>query len=149
VTVTALDAAAKARLAERMIPSAMELACMVRDEDAKSIGSWIRSLSAAEKDALLVVLAAMVPVDRTPQELLEHVTWDEHGRALPAGAEMVLWTPQRRVRQNLRPCGTPAAIARHYAHGEPLCEACGAVRKERRAAEYARKKQREESEAVA
>jgi hypothetical protein len=74
VTVTALDAAAKARLAERLVPSAMELACMVRDEDARSIGSWVRSLSAAEKDALLVVLAAMVPVDRTPQELLEHVT---------------------------------------------------------------------------
>lgn len=50
---------------------AQALACLVRDESADSIGPWLDRLTANQMYALVVALAAMVPVDEPASELLE------------------------------------------------------------------------------
>ena len=70
-------------LAERMVDVACELAFTVRDRDREGIGAWLDSRGIAPGDdetrALLVILAAMVPVDATQEQMLSWVTWDERG----------------------------------------------------------------------
>jgi hypothetical protein len=148
MTVSLIGAAAKGRLAERMVPQALEFACLVRDRDAEGIGGWLGALTDEERDVLPLVLAAMVDIDRTPAELLSWVTFDELGQPLPEDAQMVLWSAgQRKQRKDALPCGTPAAAQRHYKNREPLCGPCRAaldVQKEQRLAEKA---QREEGAA--
>lgn len=124
-----LAAAARGRLAERLVPVAMELAGVVRDQDAAGIGEFLARLGEDEREALLVVLAAMVPVDQTPQELLAWVGWDWNGRPLPPGAQMVLWSPRSQnpryaAARPVQPCGTIAAYQRHRNYGEEPCEDC-------------------------
>ena len=63
-------------LAERMVPKATELACLVREQDADGIGQFLAGIPEKEIPALLVVLAAMVPVDEPVGDLLAWVTWD-------------------------------------------------------------------------
>lgn len=70
-----LDAAAKGKLAERMVPVAAALACAVREECADSIGEVLEPFSRQELYGLLVVLAGMVPVDQPVGDLLSWVTW--------------------------------------------------------------------------
>lgn len=114
-------AAAYARgdLAERMTGVACELACLVRDEDAGAVGAFLSALTPAEKDALLVVAAAMIPVDgATPSELLAWVTWDEFGAPLDGS---------RPAARFYADCGTAVAYWRHRRAGHPQAqlEACG------------------------
>ena len=73
-------------LAESLVPLAAELAFLVRTEGRDTIGAWLDKHGAAEGEpvtaairALLVVLAAMVDVDATGDQLLSWVTWDERG----------------------------------------------------------------------
>ena len=120
------------RLAERTVPQALALACAVRDEDRDGIGEWLAEFSPEAQlpervTALLVVLAAMVPVDGvTPQALLDWVQWDEAGRPLKPGTELVLYAKPDHTRADLKPCGTAAALSRHYANGERPCDECKA-----------------------
>jgi hypothetical protein len=103
-----------------MVPVACDLACRVRDGDAEYIGR----LSAergwdAETTALMVVLAAMVPVeDASPGDLL---AWTE-------GLEVtVAWRQETLPDVNppeLKPCGTYAAYRRHQRRGERIDPAC-------------------------
>lgn len=79
-------AQARGDLAERLVPVAAELAARVRDEDRQSLGDFLAQYTRAERDALLIVVAAMVDVDRTPAELLAHVTFDEFGQVLDGAA---------------------------------------------------------------
>ncbi|MFE2911294.1 hypothetical protein [Kitasatospora indigofera] len=68
-------------LAERLLPYAARLACLVRgDGNERDIAQHIARLDRGERDALLVVLAALVDPDMPLAEALGHVTWDEHGR---------------------------------------------------------------------
>jgi hypothetical protein len=63
-----------ADLAESMVPKACELACLVHDADAGGIAAFIAALDPDHVGALLVVLAAMVPVDeRSDADLLAWV----------------------------------------------------------------------------
>lgn len=39
----------------------------------------------------------------------------------------------------LKPCGTPAALRRHYKRKEPVCDLCAEARKRQTAADYARR----------
>lgn len=94
-------------LAGRLVPVAARLAAMVREEDREAIGTYLASLGEAERWALPVVLAAMVPADQTPAQLLEWVTWDEHGKPLPLDVAMVMCPALRPVRA----CGEPAPNA--------------------------------------
>jgi hypothetical protein len=110
-------------LAERMVYVAWQMGRLVRDEDRDSIGEFLATLTDAEKDALLVVQAAMIPVDTSdPETLLAHVTWDEYGRTLPAVLPAL--PPVSSGPRELEPCGTLAAYRRHQARGEPVVE-CG------------------------
>lgn len=137
--MTDLDAAAKGRLAERMVPVALDLVGLVRGEgDADLIGEAIGVLSEQEAKAAMVVLAAMVPQDRSPQELLAWVTWDEHGRPLPPDAVMVLYSGagRRERATGVIECGTAPGYERHRAKGETACDPCreaaNAYRRDRR-----------------
>lgn len=76
-------------LAERLVPVAAELAARVRDEDRESLGEFLARYTRAERDALLIVVASMVDVDRTPAELLAHVTFDEFGQLLDGAAPVL------------------------------------------------------------
>ena len=79
-----LDAAAKGRLAERMVPVAVALACAVREECADSIGEVLEPFSRQELYGLLVVLAGMVPVDQPVGDLLAWVgDWKPGPEASP------------------------------------------------------------------
>jgi hypothetical protein len=111
---------AYAELAERLIPKALDLVMRVRDEGRESIGAFLRSLSDLERHALPVVLAAMVPPDRTEADLLgwvprpntPHASTPQPARPASAGTK------------TLRPCGTHAAFVRHKNNGEPIDELC-------------------------
>ena len=120
-------------LAERLVPVAAEFVGVVRDEDRDSVGRFLARLPRQERDALPVILAAMIPDDRTPADLLSWVTWDEFGRPLPA--DTVLMLAERKPGPALsQPCGTVSAYKRHYANGERPCEACREARNTARAA---------------
>jgi hypothetical protein len=65
-----------------MLPVAAHLSCLVHgDGDRRDIGQVIARLAEGEKDALLVVLAGLVPPDVPLGWLLAYLTWDEHGKA--------------------------------------------------------------------
>ena len=74
----------RADLAESLVPVAGELAFLVRDQGREAIGEWLDSHGITEDPAraLLVVLAAMVPVDATSEDTLSWVTFDENGAPL-------------------------------------------------------------------
>ncbi|WP_433357710.1 hypothetical protein ACQP25_44845 (plasmid) [Microtetraspora malaysiensis] len=72
----------RGQLAERLVQVAVHLASMVREEDPEQVRLFLRGLEQVERDMLPIVLAAMVPVDQTPDALLSWVTWDERGRPL-------------------------------------------------------------------
>ena len=103
------DARARGDLAERMVPVACELACMVRDESRVEVGALLARYDADELRALLVVLAGMVPVDVPASELLGWCRYDEFGRPLD---------------RPLAPCGTYGAYRRHKQRGELVDDDC-------------------------
>ena len=108
-------------LAESMIPVACDLACRVRDGDADGIERLTASLSGQETAALLVVLAAMVPVeDSSPADLL---AWTGGLEVSLAWRQDALPDIDCRCRE-LEPCGTYAAYRRHLRRGEPADETC-------------------------
>lgn len=63
-------------LAESLVPLAARLAGAVRD-DVAEVGRVLALVPPAHMHALAVVLAAMVPDDRTPRELLSWVDWGD------------------------------------------------------------------------
>lgn len=145
---TELSAAQRGRLAWSLVPVAMDLAAIVHGEgDVESVAELLADLSEAERHALPVVLAGMVDVDRTPQELLGWITFDEFERPLPANAVMVL--PARRYlpeapERPLVPCGTPRAYSRHRERGEEPCGPCREANAEYRREWRRKQKQRED-----
>jgi hypothetical protein len=90
VTVSDLDARAKAHLAERMVPVAAEMACAVRDEDAAAIGERLEGLDRQELYGLVAVLAAMVPDGEPIGDLLAWAGWGEEATAILAAAQAPL-----------------------------------------------------------
>ena len=80
MTDTALTAAERGDLADRMLPVAARLACIARgDGDARDVAYSLDPLDRIELIAVIVALAAMVDPDTRLEDLLGHVTWDEHG----------------------------------------------------------------------
>lgn len=102
---------APADRAEQAVPLALELVDAVRcwrPSDVESV------LDRADKDALLVVLAAMVDDTRTVGDVLGWLT----GQPEPT-------TPRGPyARRVLKPCGTHAAYNRHVDRGEPVDPLC-------------------------
>jgi hypothetical protein len=111
----------RADLAEAMVPRACEFACLVHDADAEGAGAFLAAIEPHEVNALLIVLAAMVPVDdRSPGALL---SW---AGSVP---EAVKWRqvplePAGEAAREPEPCPSLAAYRRHKAAGEPY-EDCG------------------------
>lgn len=67
-------------LAQDLLPTAAHLACLVHgDGDARDIHQTIARLTPHQRDALLVVLAALIDPDQPAAELLDFITWDEEG----------------------------------------------------------------------
>ena len=93
--------------------------------DAEAIGDLLAKLSDDERWALPVVLAAMVDHDRTPDELLSWISFDEHGRPLRSPRTV---SPRWHT---VAECGTPGAYARHLAAGEEPDLACEAAERDR------------------
>lgn len=91
---------------DRLVSVAMQLAGRVRDDDPEANQRWLHaSTTAEEREALLYVLAAAVPVD-VEASVLYH------------------WTVQE---EKLRPHGTLAALGRHRKRKERPCDLCRAV----------------------
>ncbi|NUP53407.1 MAG: hypothetical protein HOW97_39710 [Catenulispora sp.] len=71
--------------AERLLPIAAGLACIVRGEGGpREITHVLAQLDAWERDLMIVVLAGLVDPDRTVADVLGYLTWDEHERPIPA-----------------------------------------------------------------
>ncbi|MDH6116856.1 hypothetical protein ABH930_000275 [Kitasatospora sp. GAS204A] len=71
----------RGELAERLLPHAAALVCLVHgDGDRRDIQQALARLTQVERDALPVVLAALVDPDAEIADLLAFVTWDEYGR---------------------------------------------------------------------
>jgi hypothetical protein len=71
--------------AERLLPIAAGLACIVRgDGGPREIAHVLDALDDHEREAMIVVLAGLVDPDRPVAEVLSYLTWDEHGLPAPA-----------------------------------------------------------------
>jgi hypothetical protein len=99
---TAAENVAADELAARMTELGMDLAVTVREVGPAAVGEWLDAnvsiLDAGELRALLVMLAAMVDVDRPARELLG---WT---------SAFVTWPGERRVKHA---CGTEEAFQAH------------------------------------
>jgi hypothetical protein len=119
-------------LVARLSQTAMDLVIRVRDEDPEENGEWLANLLPDPADwfRLAFVLAAAVPDDRSWADLTR---W--------AKVTALDDDPQR---PGPKPCGTPAAAARHRYHREPIDPACRAAlqaeNQKRKAQERERKK---------
>lgn len=100
--------------ADRLAAVATELVVRVRDDDPDANARWLHSVlpNPADREALLYVLAAAVPDDRS---------W----------AALTAWTVSGPPARRLRPHGTHAAATRHRYHREPLCDVCRDAERDR------------------
>jgi hypothetical protein len=112
----------RADLAERLLPTALDLVMRVHDDGRQAVAELLAQIAPGELPALLVVLAALVPVDQGIADLLAWVTFDEYGRPLTGVTPALPRTTARGRR--LKPCGTHAAYNRHRKLGEDPCRAC-------------------------
>ncbi len=61
--------------ADRLLSLGLELVGRVRDDDPDSVARWLAAtVDAAELRDMAIILAALVPDDRTPRELLAWLT---------------------------------------------------------------------------
>jgi hypothetical protein len=82
--MTALTATERGDLAERLLPLAARLACLVHgDGDHHDITHATRNLDRHELLALIVDLAALVDPNQRVSDALDFVTWNEHGKPAP------------------------------------------------------------------
>lgn len=66
--------------AERLAHVAAQFAARVRDDEPEAVARWLAAeLDGVERWQLLFMLAAMVPVEQTPAQLLAWV-WDQQRR---------------------------------------------------------------------
>ncbi|WP_224273992.1 hypothetical protein [Streptomyces sp. LS1784] len=71
--------------AERLLPIAAGLACIVRGEGGpREIAHILGQLDAREREVMIVVLAGLVDPDRQVADVLGYLTWDEHEQPVPA-----------------------------------------------------------------
>jgi transcriptional regulator with XRE-family HTH domain len=92
-----LDAEDRGKLADRLADMALELAFVVRTEGRTEIARAVAAMHLApwEKDAMLVVMAGLIPISQTKDQLLGWVTFDEHGRTLPGATPQIPEIPTR------------------------------------------------------
>lgn len=125
------------------IGRAMRLAASVHDEGPPEVAALLRPLDRAALLELAVTLAAMVPVDYSPAELL---AWNDHRYANPrpaasAGEQAPLF-PVVDVTGGLKPHGTHAAFNRHKKRGENPCDECTFGESQYQAEQFQRRQRR-------
>jgi DNA-binding NarL/FixJ family response regulator len=77
MTVTAISAYARERLAERMIPLAADYACAMRDEDSEALGRRLDAMTRQELYGLITVLGAMVDLGQPVGDALAWIEWED------------------------------------------------------------------------
>jgi hypothetical protein len=124
------------KTADELAAIAVQLAIRVRDEHPEANGQWLAKMlpDAADRWALVFVLAAAVDVDRSWTDLTGWASnLDEHQVIpLPAGPQ-----PGK-----VQPCGTTAAARRHQYNGEPMDLECREAERARDRARRARRRSR-------
>lgn len=82
MTTTATE---RGDLAQRLLPTASKLACIVHgDGDWRDIAFHTRRLDRDELLALTVVLAGLVDPEQRIDDALGYLSWDEYGAPAPA-----------------------------------------------------------------
>jgi len=123
------EAARRGDLAARMVQAACDLAILVREENRDAVGRFLTTLTGQEIPepirALIVVQAGMIPIDdMSAADMLAWVQWDEHGRPLEGPVREMPVKGRYRPLDELQPCGTYAAYARHKDRGELVDDDC-------------------------
>jgi hypothetical protein len=133
----------QAERGQRALDRALELVVIVRDYGRDEITTWLRRRSRLDLEGIAVALAALVPEDSTPRDLLawmdEPPRVREPYRPLPA---------EPRPPRELAPCGTRAAHERHKIRGEKPCDACNEAQRAYHAARYIDSRQAQEARAA-
>jgi hypothetical protein len=110
--------------ADRAVTDALELISLVRDLDPALVHERIGAMSRPWMEATCIALAAMVPVDQTPAELLAWCDPDLQRREADRRRRILR---AAKATRNLRPHGTHAAYARHKTNGTVPCDLCVAA----------------------
>ncbi len=107
-----LTASERGDLANRMLPVAGRLACIVHGEgDARDVAHALDPLDRIELVAVIVNLAAMVDPDAKLVDLLGYVTWDENGNAATEQPQYGQLTPRSLVpTKTVTPSGSKQLI---------------------------------------
>lgn len=84
--------------AERLTRVALDLAVIVRDVARDDIAAHVRRINDRDKDALIVVLACLIDIDRPASDLLSWVRWEPDGTVAPRRRRKINVSP--RVRQH-------------------------------------------------
>jgi hypothetical protein len=107
-----LTASERGDLANRMLPVAGRLACIVHGEgDARDIAHALDPLDRIELVAVIVNLAAMVDPDARLADLLGYITWDENGMAATDTPQYGQLTPRSLVpTKSVTPSGSKQLI---------------------------------------
>lgn len=106
--------------------NALRLVGAVHEHGPADVADLLHAMDRQNLYAVTVTLAAMVPDDYSPAELL---AWNDarYGDAEPARAiadQQQPLFPAVLVTRQLRPHGTHAAFVRHRAAGEQPCDPC-------------------------
>lgn len=114
-----------APLPTRAVQTAQMLIGAVHEQGPDDVAAILQPLSRPQLLELVVALAAMVPVDYTPTELL---AWNDARyqvrRTEVADHQPPLFPVVLVNGRPLRPHGTHAAFVRHRSHREEPCAAC-------------------------
>lgn len=130
------------RLGDRTLQAALDLALMIRDQDADACQQYVQSLPQDQRDALPYVLAALVPVDQPVNRLLDWITWDEEGRPIPEARRQLDRAARRAKCITSGEIATNATAKRHRAAGQRLCAPCQQAENRYRQDLYQAKKRR-------
>lgn len=107
-------------LVQQVVPYAARLVGTVHDFPPEETAKVLAEIPGGRADALLIVLAAMVPTDRTAYSLLSWVT-SEDLLIRAGGTTRVI------------DCGTPEGYDKHCREGTPKDAACRGAHARRRA----------------
>ena len=115
--------------ADLAVLEGLELVGIVRDYGVDTIESWVRRRQRTDLEAIVVALAAMVPDDKTPAELLrwldpDRLSRNARTRAREARRKAAVVRAGAPIDRVFQPCGTHAAFNRHRSRGEDPCGVC-------------------------
>lgn len=114
----------------RLASIAAQFVARVHDDDPNATDAWLaKATTAKDRWMLLYAVSAMVPTDRTVDELLAWLT-----EPAPVGGRVIHIDE---IRASVAECGTLAGSRRHRLLREPTCCCCLAAernyKRERRA----------------